>query len=167
MASRSREYGRKFDTKAERATPTFFDRYFLPSSYNPAWGAWPIQYHSEPGQPTVWRTVHENNTYDIPLRTLCSKDTPNLFVGGRLTDGDSYGGGSVRVMESLSGQDMGLVWRPQSMRNHRKVITFLFRESLCVRMRHLKLLEAGARTHATHAKNPGTTAKLLICLFRL
>jgi len=31
--------------------------------------------------------VHENSTYDIPLRTLCSKDTPNLFVGGRLTDG--------------------------------------------------------------------------------
>src|ERR1700688_4864964 len=37
--------------------------------------------------------------------------------------------------EPLSGQDMGLVWRPQSMHSHKKVITSLFRESLCVRMR--------------------------------
>ena len=47
--------------------------------------------------------VHENSTYDIPLRTLCSKDTPNLFVGGRLTDGDSYAGGSLRVMGTSFG----------------------------------------------------------------
>src|SRR3984893_9402361 len=40
---------------------------------------------------------------DIPLRTLCSKDTPNLFVGGRLTDGDSYAGGSLRVMGTSFG----------------------------------------------------------------
>jgi len=66
-------------------------------------GAWPIEYHTEPGQPTVWRMVHENSTYDIPLRTLCSKDTLNLFVGGRLTDGDSYAGGSLRVMGTSFG----------------------------------------------------------------
>jgi hypothetical protein len=30
MASRSRAYGRNFDAKADRATPTFFDRYFCP-----------------------------------------------------------------------------------------------------------------------------------------
>src|SRR5467141_2169672 len=66
-------------------------------------GAWPIEYHTEPGQATVWRMVHENSTYDIPLRTLCSKDTPNLFVGGRLTDGDSYAGGSLRVMGTSFG----------------------------------------------------------------
>src|SRR6266478_6696349 len=66
-------------------------------------GAWPIEYHTEPGQPAVWRMVHENSTYDIPLRTLCSKDTPNLFVGGRLTDGDSYAGGSLRVMGTSFG----------------------------------------------------------------
>src|SRR6266404_4192432 len=52
---------------------------------------------------TMWRMVHENSTYDIPLRTLCSKDTPNLFVGGRLTDGDSYAGGSLRVMGTSFG----------------------------------------------------------------
>src|SRR6202163_136783 len=70
-------------------------------------GAWPIEYHTEPGQPTVWRMVHENSTYDIPLRTLCSKDTPNLFVGGRLTDGDSYAGGSLRVMGTSFGTGHG------------------------------------------------------------
>src|ERR1700680_1249527 len=66
-------------------------------------GAWPIEYHTEPGQPTVWRMVDENTSYDIPLRTLCSTDTPNLFVGGRLTDGDSYAGGSLRVMGTSFG----------------------------------------------------------------
>jgi len=44
-------------------------------------GAWPNEYHTEPGKATVWRMVMRNSTYDIPLRTLCSKkDTPNLFV---------------------------------------------------------------------------------------
>ena len=33
MASRSRAYGRNFDTKAESATPTFFDRYFCPRQH--------------------------------------------------------------------------------------------------------------------------------------
>ena len=37
--------------------------------------------------------------------------------------------------EPLSGQDMRLVWRAQSMHNHEKLFTSLFRESLCVRMR--------------------------------
>src|SRR5882757_411453 len=66
-----------------------------------------MEYHSELGQPTIWRMVHENGTYDIPLRTLCSKDTPNLFVGGRLTDGDSYAGGSLRVMGTSFGTGHG------------------------------------------------------------
>ncbi|MDB4933904.1 MAG: FAD-dependent oxidoreductase [Labilithrix sp.] len=70
-------------------------------------GAWPMEYHTEPGQPTVWRMVHENDAYDIPLRTLCSRDTPNLFVGGRLTDGDSYAGGSLRVMGTSFGTGHG------------------------------------------------------------
>jgi len=102
-------------------------------------GAWPIEYHTEPGQPTVWRMVHENSTYDIPLRTLCSKDTPNLFVGGRLTDGDSYAGGSLRVMEPLSGQDMRLVLRRRSMRNHKGSEHISIQKSLCVRMAHIKV----------------------------
>jgi hypothetical protein len=42
--------------------------------------------------------------------------------------------------EPLSGQDMRLVWRPQSMRNHKEVSTSLFRKSLCVRMRISRLI---------------------------
>jgi len=72
-----------------------------------AWSRGRIEYHTEPGQPTIWRMVHENSTYDIPLRTLCSKDTPNLFVGGRLTDGDGYAGGSLRVMGTSFGTGQG------------------------------------------------------------
>ena len=49
--------------------------------------------------------------------------------------------------EPLSEQDMGLVWRPQSMHNHKKVITSMFRENLCVRMRISSLV----RTRDTSA----------------
>jgi len=34
----------------------------------------------------------------IPLRTLISVDTPNLYAAGRAADGDKYAGGSLRVM---------------------------------------------------------------------
>ena len=101
-------------------------------------GAWPVEYHTEPGEPAVWRMVHENSTYDIPLRTLCSKDTPNLFVGGRLTDGDSYAGGSLRVMGTSFGQDMGPVWRPQSMQNHKKSDYISVQRELVHQNAHLK-----------------------------
>jgi hypothetical protein len=50
--------------------------------------------------------------------------------------------------EPLSGQDMGLVWRPQSMHNHKKVITSLFRESLCVRMRISSLVRTRDSTRS-------------------
>jgi hypothetical protein len=53
--------------------------------------------------PDSTRSPPSHITYDIPLRTLCSKDAPNLFVGGRLTDGDSYAGGSLRVMGTSFG----------------------------------------------------------------
>src|ERR1700680_271672 len=42
--------------------------------------------------------------------------------------------------EPLSGQDMRLVWRQRSMRNHNEVSTSLFRKSLCVRMRISSLM---------------------------
>ena len=43
--------------------------------------------------------------------------------------------------EPLSGQDMRLVWRRRSMRNHKEVSTSLFRKSLCVRMRISSLIK--------------------------
>jgi hypothetical protein len=42
--------------------------------------------------------------------------------------------------EPLSGQDMRLVWRRRSIRNHKEVSTSLFRKSLRVRMRISSLI---------------------------
>jgi hypothetical protein len=97
-------------------------------------GAWPMEYHTEPGQPTVWRMVHENSVYDIPLRTLSSTDTPNLFVGGRLTDGDSYAGGSLRVMGTSfgTGHAAGVaaaLYAQSRERDHRSVQKELVRQN--------------------------------------
>jgi hypothetical protein len=63
-----------------------------------ALGAWPVEYHPEGGQADVWRRIRDEGTYEIPLRCLRSANTENLFAAGRLVDGDSYAGSSVRVM---------------------------------------------------------------------
>ena len=63
-----------------------------------ALGAWPMEYHPGGGEPTVWKDIKDKGTFDIPLRTLMSVDTRNLFSAGRLADGDSGGGGAIRVM---------------------------------------------------------------------
>ncbi len=61
-------------------------------------GAWAMEYHHAAGAPSTWIPVKDNDTYDIPLRTLTSADTPNLYAAGRAADGDQYAGGSLRVM---------------------------------------------------------------------
>lgn len=61
-----------------------------------ALGAWPMEYHPGGGRPTVWKDIRNKGTFDIPLRTLMSRDTPNLLTAGRLVDGG--GGGAMRVM---------------------------------------------------------------------
>ncbi|MCW2931296.1 MAG: FAD-dependent oxidoreductase, partial [Actinomycetia bacterium] len=48
--------------------------------------------------PSTWIPVKDKETYDIPLRTLTSVDTPNLYAAGRAADGDQYASGSLRVM---------------------------------------------------------------------
>jgi hypothetical protein len=63
-----------------------------------ALGSWPVEYHPEGGQADVWRRIRDEGTYEIPLRCLRSANTENLFAAGRLVDGDSYAGSSVRVM---------------------------------------------------------------------
>lgn len=61
-------------------------------------GAWPIEYHPGVGIPAEWRFIGGPGYYGIPLRTLHSADTPNLFTAGRLVDGDRGAGGSMRAM---------------------------------------------------------------------
>jgi len=61
-----------------------------------ALGAWAMEYHEAAGAPSTWTPVKDKETYDIPLRTLISVDTPNLYAAGRAADGDKYAGGSLR-----------------------------------------------------------------------
>jgi hypothetical protein len=63
-----------------------------------ALGAWAMEYHDIAGAESKWISVKDSETYDIPLRTLISVDTPNLYAAGRAADGDQYAGGSLRVM---------------------------------------------------------------------
>jgi hypothetical protein len=63
-----------------------------------ALGAWAMEYHDAAGAQSKWIPVKDKGAYDIPLRTLTSVDTPNLYAAGRAADGDQYAGGSLRVM---------------------------------------------------------------------
>jgi hypothetical protein len=63
-----------------------------------ALGAWAMEYHDAAGAQSKWIPVKDKGTYDIPLRTLTSVDTPNLYAAGRAADGDQHAGGSLRVM---------------------------------------------------------------------
>jgi hypothetical protein len=63
-----------------------------------ALGAWAMEYHDTAGAESTWIPVKDKQTYDIPLRTLSSVDTLNLYAAGRAADGDQYAGGSLRVM---------------------------------------------------------------------
>jgi len=75
-----------------------------------ALGAWPIEYHPGANKPRIWKTIKDDLTFDIPLRALESIDTDNLYAAGRLVDGDSGGGGSIRVMGTsfATGQAAGV-----------------------------------------------------------
>ncbi|MEV0292108.1 FAD-dependent oxidoreductase [Nocardia sp. NPDC050710] len=73
-------------------------------------GAWPVEYHPGPGITPQWQFIADNGHYDIPWRTLCSIDTPNLFAAGRTLDGDRLAGASLRVMGTAfaTGQAAGI-----------------------------------------------------------
>jgi len=75
-----------------------------------ALGAWPAEFHQSEGKPTLWKNIRDNKTFDIPLRALKSVDTRNLFAAGRLADGDSAAGSSIRVMGTsfATGQAAGV-----------------------------------------------------------
>lgn len=69
-----------------------------PSPHAVAIGAWPIEYHPAPGQPSQWRFLGPPGFFGIHLDTLRSADTANLWAAGRTVDGDMGAGASVRVM---------------------------------------------------------------------
>jgi hypothetical protein len=61
-------------------------------------GAWPVEYHPGPGIAPEWQFIAGDGAYDIPLRSLHSVDTDNLFAAGRNVDADRLAGSSLRVM---------------------------------------------------------------------
>ncbi|MFD8124611.1 FAD-dependent oxidoreductase [Streptomyces albidoflavus] len=73
-------------------------------------GAWPVEYHPAPGVPSQWHFIEGDGYFEIPLGSLWSADTENLFAAGRNVDGDRLAGGSVRVMGTAfaTGQAAGV-----------------------------------------------------------
>ncbi len=73
-------------------------------------GAWPIESHPGPGLPLEWTYIGDPGFYGIPLDVLRSRNTPNLFAGGRAVDGDRGAGASLRVMGTAfaTGQAAGV-----------------------------------------------------------
>lgn len=73
-------------------------------------GSWPIESHPGPGAPLEWKYVGEPGYYGISLDVLRSRNTPNLFAGGRTVDGDRGAGASLRVMGTAfaTGQAAGV-----------------------------------------------------------
>jgi len=81
-----------------------------------ALGAWPMEYHPEVAAGSTWYTIRNGGVYEIPLRTLQSRDTKNLYAAGRTADGDQYAGASLRVMGTAfaTGQAAGVAAAEQS-----------------------------------------------------
>lgn len=64
-----------------------------------AWGAWPIELHSEDGK-TEWIHLKEGLRYQIPYRSLCPGKIENLLVAGRCISASYEAMGSCRVIGS-------------------------------------------------------------------
>ena len=75
-----------------------------------ALGAWPVELHSGPGQPNVWKRLRGDGAYGIALDTLFSATHRNLLAAGRVLDADADAFASVRVMGTAfaTGQAAGV-----------------------------------------------------------
>jgi hypothetical protein len=63
-----------------------------------ALGAWPVEGHPGPGEPTAWRRLRGDGAYGIALDALTSATHGNLFAAGRVLDADADAFASARVM---------------------------------------------------------------------
>lgn len=61
-------------------------------------GAWPIDIHDPKGKGVIMRDIHEGGAYDIPYRSLYSKQVENLLVAGRCISASHEASASSRVM---------------------------------------------------------------------
>jgi FAD dependent oxidoreductase len=63
-----------------------------------ALGAWGAEWHDRVTFESTFEAPPDGGAYEIPLRSLISEDTPNLFAAGRTADADQKAGASLRVM---------------------------------------------------------------------
>ncbi|MGW1742992.1 FAD-dependent oxidoreductase [Nocardia sp. NPDC001965] len=79
-------------------------------------GAWPMEYHPGPGIPSTWKFIGDPGFYPIPLDSLRSVGTGNLYAAGRTLDGDRQAGASLRVMGTAfaTGQAAGVAAAQQA-----------------------------------------------------
>ena len=63
-----------------------------------ALGAWGAEWHDRETFVSTFDYPPDKSSYQIPLACLTSADTDNLFVAGRLADGDRLAGAAIRVM---------------------------------------------------------------------
>lgn len=75
-----------------------------------ALGAWGVEWHDRETYASSFALPPDGGVYEIPLRCLISRNTPNLFAAGRTVDGDRRAGASVRVMGTAfaTGQAAGV-----------------------------------------------------------
>jgi hypothetical protein len=75
-----------------------------------ALGAWGVEWHDRKTNNSTFIAPPNDAAYEIPLRCLISRDTPNLFAAGRTADGDQQAGASLRVMGTAfaTGQAAGV-----------------------------------------------------------
>jgi hypothetical protein len=75
-----------------------------------ALGAWGMEFHRAETMDSTFTLPGGNGVYEIPLRAVISRDTPNLFAAGRTADGDQMAGASLRVMGTAfaTGQACGV-----------------------------------------------------------
>lgn len=75
-----------------------------------ALGAWGAEWHDRGDYTSSFDYAPDKSTYEIPLASLHSADTPNLFCAGRLADGDRKAGAAIRVMGTAmaTGQAAGV-----------------------------------------------------------
>lgn len=76
-----------------------------------ALGCWGLEFHDE--QQKNWESTFDYppyKTYGIPLRSLRSTNTKNLFAAGRCVDADQWAASSIRVMGTAlaTGQAAGI-----------------------------------------------------------
>ncbi|KEF52878.1 uncharacterized protein A1O9_11296 [Exophiala aquamarina CBS 119918] len=116
-------------------------------------GAWYMEWHD--GTKEDWPIIFKappNGTFDIPLRSLWSEDTSNLFCAGRCIDGDQSASSAFRVLGTAlaTGQAAGTAASLKALRgvdpSHQDVQSVL--------MKHGALLDRNVLVKASYVEEP-------------